>query len=246
MVICVYDSGIGGLTTLVEIAKSHPHAEYVYFADNLNHPFGTMDNKALCDVVYRAVQRMKNNSDVQVLACNTASSVYAENDVIKLLPPVNACSPRPEKTLLMATDRTLENVKNDCIKVACTSELATLIEIQASLRCEKDLDMSALIPYLKKRIGRFYGVDSVILGCSHYPYCKKQIRAILGNVEFLDGNQALLSALKDELKRQNYVERFCEEGADIPKVRFVFSGADESKKYRKILSHLLKNQTLKS
>lgn len=225
-VIGVYDSGIGGLTTLSKLLNIFSGNDFYYYADTARHPFGSKDEKELTEIVFNAVTKMKNNADYVVLACNTASSAYRYDDVFKLLPPVNDFS--QESTLLMATPNTLNSVNWD--KRAHTSTLASQIETQASISLLKNsLDMSALYTYLRVRLYKFKGVKNVILGCSHYPYCKKEITKILGNVNFADGNKRLIESLEKQCKPINKTS----------KITFNFSGQNEEKKYRKILSILI-------
>ena len=135
---------------------------------------------------------------------------------------------------MLATEFTIEHTKTKNVKIADTSELASLVEIQASINCKKgNLDMSALLPYIAERLFKFKGVETVILGCSHYPYCKNEISKILGNVRYVDGNETLV---KDLEKRMN-------KNKGQSKIKFAFSGFNEEKKYQKILS-ILKNGEL--
>ena len=134
----------------------------------------------------------------------------------------------------MATVRTLGKIQNTggC-KVADTAKLATLIEVQAGLNYLKNsLDMSELLPYLAPRLHKFKGVKKVILGCSHYLYCKPQITKCLGNVEFCDGNERLCASLAERVQSR----------PDMPaKITFDFTALNESKKYSAILKMLLNN-----
>lgn len=222
----VYDSGIGGLTTLACLLDEFSGNEFYYYADNAHHPFGNKEEKELEQIVDNAINKMRKRCDLIVLACNTASIICDENDVFKLLPPIENID---ETTLLMATDKTIEHINNDKIKSAKTSSLASQIEIQASLSYRKNtLDMSALYTYLRIRLYKFKGVKRVILGCSHYPYCKNEIRKILGEVEFVDGNEKLITNLK----------KYCQKQDEKSKILFDFSSQNEEKKYRKILSIL--------
>lgn len=222
----VYDSGIGGLTTLKILLEKFAGNDFYYLADNASHPFGNKDEKQLENIVYDGVCKLKNNSDYVVLACNTASTVYKEKDVFKLLPKI------PHDTtdcLLLATEFTLEHTDTGKIETADTRDLASMIEVQASINCKKDsLSMNALLPYLACRLFKFKGVKKVILGCSHYPYCKKEISTILGDVDFCDGNDSLVGEL----------EKFVAPTAAQSNVTFKFTGGNEENKYKKILSLL--------
>lgn len=222
----VYDSGIGGLTTLKLLTENFGGNDFLYFADNAAHPFGTKNEKELENVVNSSVEKLKNNADFVVLACNTASTVYKQNDIVKLLPQIPN---EPSDCLLLATEFTIEHTKAEKVKIADTSELASLVEIQASINCKKgNLDMSALLPYIAERLFKFKGVKTVILGCSHYPYCKKEISKILGNVRYIDGNETLINELEQRIAKSNGQSN----------VKFAFSGFNEEKKYKKILSIL--------
>lgn len=230
-IIGVYDSGIGGLTTLAVLKKQFKTDDFYYYADNANHPFGSKSNEELQPIISGAISKIKNRCDIVVLACNTASSVYDGTGVIRLLPPLDCQN--PSQTLLMATESTLSNTDTKDIKTASTDELASLIEIQASINQIKgNLDMSALRTYLKIRLYKFKGVKRVILGCSHYPYCKDEIKRILGDVEFIDGNDNVIKSLAKTYR----------DGLGNGKITFDFSGNNEKSKYENILAILLKQQ----
>ena len=157
--------------------------------------------------------------------------MYEGTDVIRLLPPLNFTN--PSETLLMATESTLSNTDTKDIKTANSGELASLIEIQASINQIKgNLDMSALRTYLKIRLYKFKGVKKVILGCSHYPYCKDEIKRILGDVEFIDGNDNVIKSLAKANR----------DGLGNGKITFDFSGNNEKSKYENILAILSKQQ----
>ena len=226
----VYDSGIGGLTTLKILLEKFHGNDFFYLADNAQHPFGTKSKKELDAVVASGISKLKNHSDYVVLACNTASTVCEESDVYKLLPVLPETSKiSADDCLLLATQFTVENTKILYKKVADTTELASLVEVQASINSKRgNLDMSAILPYLANRLFKFKGVKNVVLGCSHYPYCKKEISKILGDVKYFDGNDALVKRLEKQVSPQS----------GQSEIHFEFTGGSEEKKYRKILSIL--------
>ena len=228
----IYDSGIGGLTTAKIILERFGGNDLYYLADNLNHPFGNTNEDRLKETVRNGIKHVRAHSDIVVLACNTASSVTDDSDVIKLLPPIDEFEHDAENTLVMATKRTLSMQKDlSAFKVANTSELATLIEIHASLGCRRGtIDMSELLPYFEERLSPFNGVKNVILGCSHYLFCKQQICDILGEVNFFDGNERLCKELEKQVETR----------PDMPsKITFDFTAHNDEKKYKKILSFLM-------
>lgn len=257
----VYDSGIGGLTVLAEILKRFPGNGAFYFADNAHAPYGALDDAALADVVADGLACVQANSDITVVACNTASTFLrslsrgtkyedkSQNNVFMLancddkplikpivgiLPPLgeeggtHPLEPYvPSKTLLLATEGTKRRVTlPEGMRAAYTPELAT--EIERGLSCGED--MSFLLPYLRERLAQFEGVRYVVLGCTHYPFCKKQIAQTLGRVRFSDGSHAVVCALG------KYVSPHPELSAPI---NFAFSGKDEREKYSRVLEFLV-------
>ena len=232
----VYDSGIGGLTTLLQLEKHFPFCNFYYLADNKNMPFGNKSVQELETIVSEGLKKLKAHSDLQVFACNTTSTV--PSSALKLVPPTV-----DGKTLVMATPRTIEVLKQkpefqtEQVQFASTDELASLVEVLASVSVRKNcLNMQDAIPYLAKHLFKFKGVQNVVLGCSHYLFLKHEISSILGTVKFYDGNQTLIEevgkTLADEPKSANFQ----------PKVEFGFTSFDETAKYQKIFSLLKSSQ----
>ena len=104
----VYDSGIGGLTTLKLLTENFGGNDFLYFADNLAHPFGTKNERELENIVNSGVEKLKNKCDLVVLACNTASTIYKRNQT-------SSANPERYKKLSIACNgvynRTYKNKK---------------------------------------------------------------------------------------------------------------------------------------
>ncbi len=229
-IIGVYDSGIGGLTTAAQILTQFSGNEIRYLADNLNHPLGNRTREQIISCVMPAIAYLKRSCDVVVVACNTASSAIPDDiDVVKLLPPTDFDDGIP--TLLMATEGTLAALRNmgalseNNIAIAHTPKLATLIE-----QCADGMDFDKTLPYLKRQLTTFRGVKRVVLGCSHYLYCKRQLRDILGDVDFADGNDIVLQKLG---------ERISPSAQNTNKIGFMFTGEAQCKKYRSLIKKLI-------
>ncbi len=234
----ICDSGVGGLTTLKILKQNFPFADFYYLADNKNMPYGTKSKEELSCICSSLLKKLKAHSDLQVVACNTASSLIDDESVIKLLPPTGTSG----KTLYLATPMTINllrqknnNFQKDEVVFADTPELATLVEVYTAVGVRKNcLNMRELLPYLANKLFEFKGVNNVVLGCSHYLYLKNEISKILGKVNFFDGNCEIVNTLGKLL--------VTEKGEGT--VTFDFTADDESRKYSKLLALLEKNNTI--
>ena len=78
MKIGFFDSGIGGLTVLKEAIKILPNEDYIYYADTVNAPYGTKLRETVRKHIFTAVEFLSTlGVDILVIACNTATSVAA-------------------------------------------------------------------------------------------------------------------------------------------------------------------------
>lgn len=235
-VIGVYDSGIGGLTTLSALRRALPHLDFCYLADNSNSPFGTKSKEEIFRTVKEGVGRLRQMSDLQVIACNTASTVVRPERAFLLTPVLDTS---PENTLVLstpATEKALE-LKEKGYMTASTKDLATMVEIMGSLsyksRAEIRLDFidEYVKDMLENAVENSEEIKWVSLGCSHYVYVKKLVKKYLKNAEIIDGNTRLIYEILPQAKHLSG------EG----KTTFHFSGMNEGDKYAWLLSQLDKN-----
>lgn len=236
----MYDSGIGGLTTLALLQTKMPSCEFVYLADTARMPFGSKSREEIAEAVASALRVLRPRTDAVVFGCNTASVTVRPEGAFKLIPDLSDCD--PSNTLVMATPRTLAGLEAAKRGFLCadTPELAVLAEIQASLRFKSRtrLDFAALDDYLATRLSAFCGkAERVLLGCSHYVYVRRQVSSILGVTDCRDGNDALTDAVRNALLPRS-LPCFFVGNVPLPKTSFIFTGRDESAKYAWILSRL--------
>lgn len=206
----LFDSGIGGLTVLKAFLKYHPDNEYFYYGDTLNVPYG---DKTI-DELYRCVEDIMNymyakNVDIIVIACGTVSAnlydrlkkeskvpIYSVLDyVFKYLKDNNL-----KNTLVLATSKTIEShifkkmLDTNVYEVACP-KLVPLIESNQISEIENVLD-----EYLKD----IPIIDSLVLGCTHYPLIKDLIeKKIPYPISIIDMGEILAKEieLKDSFKK---------------------------------------------
>ena len=209
----VIDSGIGGVTVLKELLKELPNEDYIYYSDSINNPYGDKTNEEIINIVDNVVNKLINKGvKIIIIACNTASAVCKEYLRNKYDIPFIAIEPaykvvydhaKEYKTLIMATKATMnsDNFKklfneydnHNTILCSC-SGLADLIE---------EGNKEKIIAYLNSHIGEYKGVKNVVLGCTHYPLVKEEIKEILGDVTFFDGSIGVSHHTKKVLENNN-------------------------------------------
>ena len=234
-IIGIYDSGIGGLTTLCALKKQYPKCDFYYIADNKNVPLGTKSREEIIGAVEDGLEILKRNSHLQVVACNTASTV-ANPDAYLLCPDLETLP--PEKTLLLCTPATslALGLKEKGYTVADTKGLASAVEDIADekFRENGDLTFEALERTLKKILEKAFEenpkIDRIYLGCSHYLYFKSVLEKVC-DVAILDGNKGLVSEMTT-LENINY---------GSGKIHFNFTLSPCHEKYAWILEKLMEN-----
>ena len=178
----IFDSGIGGLTVLKECLAGAPACRYLYYGDNLRAPYGERSPEEILSFVREALKKFKRRRvDAVVIACNTATAVAVDAVRRELSFPISGMEPavkpaaeRGGNILVLSTPRTAESARMkmltgrfpDCrFRVFPAPALAGAIE-----RCLTKGETLYLAAHLPE--GKY---DSVVLGCTHYVFYKKEI-----------------------------------------------------------------------
>lgn len=221
----IFDSGIGGATVLHELLKVLPLEDYLYYADELHAPYGDKTKEELEKYTSEVVEYLiEKNCKIIVIACNTASACCKEYLRKKYKIPIVAIEPaykmihdknKNSKTLIMATNGTihskpfqelLQKYDNQNTVVCSCSGLADLIE---------ENNKEKIDAYLKERLDNYSGIESVVLGCTHYPLIKEEITKVLGKVKFYDGSRGVSLQTKKILTDNNLLNTKEEKGKII-------------------------------
>ena len=222
----VFDSGIGGLTTLKEIKKILPNENYIFYADTKNNPYGEKSIKELHSIVKNIVDYFINKKvKLIVIACNTATTrlisklrkEYPNMIFIGTEPAIKvACDNNYKNILVLGTPSTVKSKRTSTLikdnkkdyqniyLVACEG-LANAIETRNNTLIKLLLD-KYLNPYKDKNI------DSIVLGCTHYPIIKNKIKKYFNNVEILDGNIGVAKQVKYQLEVTNIMNHSTKKG----------------------------------
>lgn len=195
----IYDSGYGGLTVLKEVLKIAPNGNYIYFGDNKRVPYGDKTKEELIEISKEVVKFFEEKSvKAIVIACNTICA-QALNELEKItdIPIIGIGymgakgvirETKNKKVLVLATKSTVEaGLYNKCVNdldpevevrgIGC-SKLVPIIESREDFDTKREKILDALRSY-KLEVGNF-SYDTIVLGCTHYPYVKKEIMEVFG------------------------------------------------------------------
>ncbi len=193
----IFDSGLGGLTVLRELQASMPYVHFVYVADSKYAPYGNKDCKTVLQRSLCIAETLTQTHQIKalVVACNTATAaaVFQLRDILDI--PVIGMEPALKPAVeqsksgivgILATENTLQSDKFSNLLDAhqhqariLTQPCAGLVEAieQGELhsRKTKDLLASYVLPLMDE------GVDTLVLGCTHYPWFEPMVRELVGN-----------------------------------------------------------------
>lgn len=217
----VFDSGLGGISTLKELTKYMPHENFIYFGDSEFAPYGTKTKEEIIErCKYICELFIKKNVKAIVIACNTATSaaaptlrdLYKNIPILGLEPALKAAADYKDNSTIavMATPLTLKESKfnrlmesyistNNIIKIPCP-ELVTIVE-QNRIN-----DETLVLEQLKKYYSNLNieSIDSVVLGCTHFIFYKKYLQKILADhTKIFDGNIGVTIHLYNTLEKAN-------------------------------------------
>ncbi len=208
-----FDSGVGGISVLKQAVSLMKNENFIYLGDSKNAPYGTKSLQEVKELSFNAVEfLMKYNVKAVVVACNTATSA-AINDLrnrYKGIPVIGiepALKPAVElkrkgKIVIMATPMTLAERKfsNLMRKYESTVQIEPLpcpglVEMIESEVTEGDIVNEFLRKTLKNVLDE--DIAAVVLGCTHYPFVKKELSNVLGgDIPIIDGSKGTAKQLK--------------------------------------------------
>ncbi|MEF9957689.1 MAG: glutamate racemase [Acinetobacter sp.] len=207
----VFDSGIGGLSIALEIARHLPNEKIVYYADTAHVPYGARSDQEIRQLTAQAIEWLyRRGCKIAVVACNTASAFsldylreyYGEQfPIVGLVPALKPAVLQTQSKVVavLATPATFRGqlIKDVMRKFAepagvrvlpvTSLELVPFIEAgqQMSPAC-LNLLQQILEPVVEQ------GVDYLVLGCTHYPFLKDAIGQIFAEkLKLIDSGQAV-------------------------------------------------------
>lgn len=210
----MFDSGIGGLTVLKELRKMLPNEDYVYYADSKNNPYGEKSDKELMSIVTGIVDYLiSKNVKIIVIACNTATTrcikrlrkMYPEMIFVGTEPAIKvACDKNFKNTLVMATPGTIKSERtHELVKLnKRKDQKITLLPCKGLADAIESGNKDNVNKVLHKLLDKYTSeeIDSIVLGCTHYPHAKKNIKEIFPKAKLIDGNKGVSKQVKRQLE----------------------------------------------
>jgi glutamate racemase len=240
--VAVFDSGVGGLTVLHECLVSLPHEDFVYLGDTARFPYGDRSPQELLGFSRElAGILLEEGAKLLVVACNSATSAALprlREELAGRLPVVGVV--RPESGLaaqatesgkvgLLATPATVESgaYQRALAELAPGAELHTVASSKLAPLIQLGGDVNASVLACVEgacRPLKAAGVDTVILGCTHYPLVRPVLQRELGRgVSIVSSGEAIAATVEHELRTRGLEN----DGERRGEYRFLASGDPE-------------------
>lgn len=204
----VFDSGVGGISTLGSLTVRLPDEHFIYFGDTANAPYGTKPPEEVLRCAANAVQGLLDRHvKAIVIACNTATSAAAAALREKLDLPVigiePALKPAAERRqggaiLVLATPVTLSLPKYKHLE-SLYGEGTVDVPCPGLMELVERKDFAGAKAYLGRKLRAFdpEKVDGIVLGCTHYVFLRPVLRELLpAHVRVFDGNDGTARQLR--------------------------------------------------
>ncbi|MEK7569768.1 MAG: glutamate racemase [Patescibacteria group bacterium] len=246
----VFDSGVGGLSILIELKKLLPKENFVFFADQKNVPYGEKGKKELVGFMYKVVDYLIAEQDIKmfVIACNTATCYTIKELRAGYKLPIVGTEP----AIKPAAKRTRSGIIA-VISTPATSKSKTVGRLIREFA--KDVDVinigcknlentvekgSIDNPEVKKLLAKYLNgvknsnADCLVLGCTHYPFLKSTIGKMLGpKIKLIDSGLAIARRTRFLLKKKAN-----------GKGSAIYFTTGDSRKFEKVASKLLKRKVV--
>lgn len=213
----VFDSGVGGLSILDEALKQLPLHHYIYLADSANAPYG---EKSASWIANRSLHMcrylVEHGCDAIVVACNTATAeaiaqIRAELQipVIGVEPGIKPAAMQSQNGVVgvLATEATLNSDKFNALLATLPSQCRFIKQAGAGLVPlieNGEIESPAMRTLLQTHLQGIVEAqaDTLVLGCTHYPFLKNHIRELIGaSITIVDTSDAVVRQLGRQLEQ---------------------------------------------
>jgi len=203
----VFDSGIGGLSILKALLVELPSEDFVYVADSGHAPYGERDPAHVIERSVTIARHLLDRHQIKalVIACNTATAAaidllrqqYPDLPIIGVEPALKpaAASSQTRRIGVMATRSTLTSAKFGSLLDSLQGQAEFICQpcdgLADAIEREDTMKIERLCANYTQDMGEFGTepgeMDTLVLGCTHYPFAEERLRALLGSqVQLID------------------------------------------------------------
>jgi glutamate racemase len=212
----VFDSGVGGLSILDEALRQLPQHDYIYLADSANAPYGEKSSEWIAARSLVLCKHLAHQGcDAIVVACNTATAEAIAQirtalsiPIIGVEPGIKPAAMQSQNGIVgvLATEATLKSDKFNALLATLPDHCRFIKQAGAGLvplieagKADSAETLDLLGKHLEPILDA--GSDTLVLGCTHYPFLRKSIRKLLGDtITLIDTSDAVVKQLKRQLE----------------------------------------------
>ena len=230
----VFDSGYGGLTILKEIRRLMPEYDYLYLGDNARTPYGTRSFEVVYNFTLQAVRKLFDmGCPLVILACNTASAKalrsIQQNDlpfidetrrVLGVIRPTAECVGETTRTGhigILATSGTINSesypleIRKLYPNIRVTGVACPMwVPLVENNEFESDGADYFVEKYINLLLTKDSEIDTIVLGCTHYPLLINKIREFTPrHIKLITQGEYVAKSLKDYLRRHGDIDSRC-------------------------------------
>jgi len=227
----IFDSGVGGVSVLREIYKQLPYENTVYLADHIHFPYSEKPAELIKEYVLDIINFLINNkTKIIIIACNVATSIALKDtrDIYKI-PIIGVIEPGAKSAVKVTKNKSIgvlggkkvEEVYREVHK-SLDSDIKTFGYpcpdfakfVEQGLSDPKEIQETAY-SYLKNIKEK--DIDTLIFGCTHYPFLKDFVKEVVGpNIKLVDPSQETVESAREILKKHELLnEKIKKEAAHI-------------------------------
>lgn len=246
----IFDSGLGGLTVLRELLKSFPKERFLYLGDTARLPYGNKSSATIRDYLEQNIEFLLNHRvKAIVVACNSASSVLEEDEPWPV--PVYGVIQPGARTALQVSQTRRIGVIGTRATIGAHAYVYTLKKIDSGVQifeqaCPllvplveegwEDDPLTNLVVYRYLNPLKQVDVDTLILGCTHYPALKNAIGNVMGaNVALVDSAHAIAELIHEDVAAGRLVAA----SATNPEERFRLLTTDVNDGFKTVAARLM-------
>ena len=224
MKIGFFDSGLGGLTILKATRELSPQYQYVFFGDTAHVPYGSKSEEEIHELTWKGIETLFDaGALLVVVACNSASAEslrkiqdtelrekYPDRRVLGVIvPTVEVLQEGDAKSvLLIGTERTINSEKYEHELKKISSSIVLTSKATPTLVPKIEIgDLEGAIHDAQKVIDEAGGgVDTIVLGCTHYTMLKRELRKFYPEKGIISQDEIIPQKLKNYLERHPEIE----------------------------------------